>query len=101
MFKNPENYKAFEHLLEGESPPEDWSASFLALWWDAKGNWEKAHAIAQDLGTHWGDWMHAYLHKKEGDLWNARYWYRTAGMPENKESLEQEFTSLFNALLHE
>ena len=45
--------------------------------------------------------MHAYLHKKEGDLWNARYWYRTAGMPENKDSLVQEFTSLFNALLHE
>ena len=51
----------------------------LALWWDAKGDWEKAHEIAQDVGGPDGAWVHAYLHRKQGDVGNAGYWYRQAG----------------------
>ena len=53
--------------------------ALLALWWDAKGDWEKAHEVAQDVAGVDGAWVHAYLHRKEGDLGNASYWYRRAG----------------------
>ena len=55
------------------------SGALLALWWDAKGDWEKAHGIAQDVAGQDGAWVHAYLHRKDGDLGNAGYWYRQAG----------------------
>jgi hypothetical protein len=55
------------------------SGALLALWLDAKGDWEKAHGIAQDVAGPDGAWVHAYLHRKEGDLGNAGYWYRRAG----------------------
>ena len=51
----------------------------LALWWDRKGDWEKAHEVAQDVAGSDGAWVHAYLHRKEGDVGNAAYWYRVAG----------------------
>jgi hypothetical protein len=53
--------------------------ALLALWWDAKGEWDKAHEIAQDVDGADGAWVHAYLHRKDGDLGNAGYWYRRAG----------------------
>ena len=52
--------------------------ALLALWWDAKGDWEKAHEVAQEVAGVDGAWVHAYLHRKEGDLGNAGYWYRRA-----------------------
>ena len=55
------------------------SGSLLALWCDAKGDWEKAHEVAQDVAGRDGAWVHAYLHRKEGGLGNAGYWYRRAG----------------------
>jgi hypothetical protein len=55
------------------------SGALLALWWDAKGDWEKAHEVAQDVEGRDGAWVHAYLHRKEGDLGNAAYWYRRGG----------------------
>jgi hypothetical protein len=55
------------------------SGALLALWWDAKGDWAKAHEVAQDVAGVDGAWVHAYLHRKEGDLGNAAYWYRRAG----------------------
>ena len=57
----------------------EFDGALLALWWDAKGNWEKAHGIAQDVAGADGAWVHAYLHRKDGDLGNAGYWYRQAG----------------------
>src|SRR5947207_3353376 len=54
------------------------SGALLALWWDARGDWEKAHQVAQDVAGRDGAWVHAYLHRKEGDLGNAGYWYRQA-----------------------
>lgn len=68
-------------LDTGKTPPQGISAPLLALWYDAKGDWERAHDIAQDLGSKEGDWIHAYLHRKEGDEGNAAYWYRRAGKP--------------------
>jgi hypothetical protein len=55
------------------------SGSLLALWWDSKGDWDKAHEVAQDVASADGAWVHAYLHRKEGELGNAGYWYRRAG----------------------
>jgi hypothetical protein len=57
----------------------EFKGALLALWWDAKGDWEKAHGIAQDVARADGAWVHAYLHRKEGDLGNAGYWYQRAG----------------------
>ena len=96
---NPESREVFQSALKGDSPPFSWSEPFKALWWDARGNWESAHEIAQELTTPWGSWMHAYLHRKEGDLWNAGYWYRKAGVPERRGSLEGEFEALLQAAL--
>jgi hypothetical protein len=53
--------------------------ALLALWWDARGDWNRAHEVAQDVAGPDGAWVHAYLHRKEGDLENAGYWYRRAG----------------------
>ena len=60
------------------SDGKEFSGALLALWWDAKGEWAKAHEIAQDVAGADGAWVHAYLHRKEGDEGNALYWYRRA-----------------------
>lgn len=96
---NPASRGAFRDTMECDAPPEGWSLPFRSLWWDARGNWEAAHEIAQELPTSWGSWMHAYLHRKEGDLWNAGYWYGRAGVPERRGSLDSEFEDLLEALL--
>jgi hypothetical protein len=71
----------------------------LALWHDARGNWDEAHRIAQDVDTNDGAWVHAYLHRREGDLENARYWYRRAGRQEAVDALEQEWMRIVETLL--
>jgi hypothetical protein len=70
-----------------------------SLWYDAKGEWDQAHRIAQDVAGADGARVHAYLHRKEGDPSNARYWYRRAGHPAATEPLEQEWTRLVEELL--
>ena len=70
-----------------------------ALWFDGKGDWEKAHDLAQQDEGGAGDWVHAYLHRKEGDLGNAGYWYRRAGKPTAKGSLDEEWSAITAALL--
>ena len=79
-----------------EEPQASWSPYQNALYWDKKGNWTKAHEIIQDLETKEAAWIHAYLHRKEGDEWNAGYWYRRAGQDFYKGSLEQEWIILWN-----
>ena len=71
--------ESFKNSLRATEPPETLSAPLRALWWDAKGDWHRAHACAQEDGSEAGAWVHAYLHRKEGDLSNAAYWYRKAG----------------------
>ena len=68
-----------------------------ALWWDARGDWDRAHAVAQGIETAEGAWVHAYLHRKEGDLSNADYWYRRAGRTRPQGTLDAEWESLVRA----
>jgi hypothetical protein len=70
-----------------------------ALWQDARGDWEKAHTLAQDIDDASGARVHAYLHRKEGDLGNAGYWYRRANQPMATDSLDSAWTRIVTALL--
>jgi hypothetical protein len=86
-------FEEFKTSIELPSPPNA-SPILQALWHDAKGNWEAAHNIAQDIHSRDGSWLHAYLHRKEGDQWNAGYWYRQAGKPVHTGSMEHEWEEL-------
>jgi hypothetical protein len=79
--------------------PQRLSPALAALWWDARGDWHKAHERAQEQDDADGAWVHAYLHRKEGDLANAGYWYRRAGKPVAGVPLEEEWTAIARALL--
>ena len=70
-----------------------------ALWHDGRGDWDAAHKLAQAVDDESGAWVHAYLYRKEGDLGNARYWYRRASQPEAIDSLEAEWDRIVTALL--
>ena len=95
------NIETFKQTLAKTEPPE-LSHALCALWWDAKGDWDKAHACAQqDEVSPAGVWVHAYLHRKEGDLKNAGYWYGRAGRPVASASLEAEWAAIAGALLAE
>jgi hypothetical protein len=95
----PNDYKEFRRQLQLESPPDLWPEALKALWWDAKGCWEISHEIAQDLPSETGSWIHAYLHRKEGDEWNAGYWYRRAKKPFPEESLDREAESIISWII--
>ncbi len=79
--------------------PAGLSGALRALWHDMRGDWDEAHRIAQDVEDETGAWVHAYLHRKEGDLSNASYWYRRAGRPAATGTLEEEWRSIVSALL--
>jgi hypothetical protein len=85
--------------LSRDDPPSDLPETVQALWHDARGDWDRAHRIAQDIDGPDGSWVHAYLHRKEGDLSNASYWYRRAGRIQPRATLEQEWEQIANALL--
>ena len=89
----------FTASLSGAAPAPDLAAPLAALWWAAKGNWDQAHGIAQDEAGADGAWVHAYLHRVEGDLGNAGYWYRQAGKPIATDALETEWERMVLALL--
>ena len=89
----------FKASLSGATPAPGLDAPLAALWWAAKGNWEAAHKIAQDVETIDAAWVHAYLHRVEGDLGNAAYWYRQAGQPVAKDALGAEWERVASALL--
>jgi len=84
----------FKSSLLTEHPPKGLSPILLALWHDAKGDWEASHNIAQDIDTKEGALIHAYLHRKEGDIWNADYWYKQAGEKRMDITLEEEWNEL-------
>lgn len=77
----------------------EFSGALLALWWDGKGDWQKAHEIAQDVPGAAGAWVHAYLHRKEGDAGNAAYWYRRARRPVEKGDLRREWETIVAEML--
>ncbi len=90
----------FEASLHHSEPPEDWNRALQALWWDACGDWERAHNLVQlDEADRHCAWVHAYLHRKEGDLSNAAYWYRRSGHPVATGSLTDERGSIASTLL--
>lgn len=93
------NLTTFRQTLASETPPADLSNYLQALWWDAKGDWQKAHETIQDLPDKNAAWIHAYLHRKEGDIWNADYWYTRAGRKRPNRSLEEEWESITEDLL--
>lgn len=89
----------FRASLDAPAPPPDLSAALQALWWDARGAWERAHEAAmRDEGAE-AAWVHAYLHRKEGDRSNAAYWYRRAGRTMPDGTLEAEWEAIAAALL--
>lgn len=87
-------YADFKASLAQPEPPKGLSLALMALWWDAQGDWDRAHEYAQQREDEAGNWVHAYLHRKEGDTWNAGYWYRRAKQPEASGSLEAEWEQL-------
>ena len=89
----------FKASLSDPSPAPEFNAPLAALWWAAKGQWDKAHNIVMHEETAEAAWVHAYLHRVEGDLGNAGYWYRRAGKPQAKDSLEAEWERIVSALL--
>ncbi|NAY90701.1 hypothetical protein GTQ34_02110 [Muricauda sp. JGD-17] len=95
----PSSFSDFQETLEAAKPSLDWPLPLQALWWDAKGDWNASHDMAQELHTPMGSRIHAYLHRKEGDQWNADYWYRRAGKTFLKYDLNQEFRELVEANL--
>lgn len=93
------DFDAFKAALAREAPPAGLRPAVRGLWWDAKGDWAKAHELAQAQDDRDGAWVHAYLHRKEGDAGNAAYWYRRAGRPVASESLAREWEAITRALL--
>ncbi|HKS97689.1 MAG TPA: hypothetical protein VJV74_16360 [Terriglobia bacterium] len=89
----------FRDSLSREKPPAGLSRALTGLWWDAKGDWKQAHESAQQDEGPAGSWVHAYLHRKEGDSSNAGYWYRRADKPPARSSLEQEWIEIAESLL--
>ena len=93
------NLAEFQLSQNQTTPPSGLSLALQALWFDARGDWNRAHELAQKEGESTGDWVHAYLHRKEGDASNARYWYVRAGKPACSSSLEEEWAAISEALL--
>ena len=89
----------FKSSLSQSEPPDGLTPALQALWWDGKGDWAKAHGCVDDEPGEVAAWVHAYLHRKEGDLGNAGYWYGQAGKPVAKVSLEAEWAAITASLL--
>ena len=92
--------REFRESVKQQIPPEGLTAPLAALWWDAKGEWVQAHALVDELETNDGMAVHAYLHRKEGSLSNADYWYERAGRKFQRPSLEDEWEALVAGLLN-
>ena len=87
--------------LNGGKPPAEVPDTLAALWWDKKGDWDTAHGVAQEIATARGSAVHAYLHREEGVLWNADYWYSWAGRKRPDVSLAEEWRLLVREMLSE
>ena len=96
------SFDTFEASLSHSGPPGAWSRALQALWWDARDDWERAHGIVQmNEADRQCAWVHAYLHRKEGDPSNAAYWYRRAGQPVATDSLIQERQAIADTLIRD
>lgn len=90
---------SFKASLTQPSPPTALTPPLQALWHEARGEWHRAHETVQELDTPAAAWVHGYLHRKEGDAGNARYWYRRAGQPDARVPLDVEWEAIVAALL--
>ena len=97
--RSPMNLAVFRQSLAAAAPPADLTPALQALWHDGRGDFDRAHELAQGDEGGPGDWVHAYLHRKEGDAGNAAYWYRRAGRPVCREPLDAEWEAIASALL--
>jgi len=89
----------FKASVENDAAPAELSTGLQALWYDAKGDWDKAHSLAQDTPDPIGAWVHAYLHRVEGDESNAGYWYKRAGKDHSSAELPTEWEEIASTLL--
>ncbi len=89
----------FVQSISEQQPPASLSVYLQALWYDAKGDWHEAHSMIDHLHDETACWVHAYLHRKEGDLANADYWYRRAGKTRPSLSLQEEWKMIVEQLL--
>ena len=101
-------FNEFKLSLSQNSPPKNLNDLLTALWYDAKAHpsaneasWDKAHKITQDISGKDAAWVHAYLHRKEGDSGNASYWYSRAGKPFSNKTLDEEWEEIVKVLLVE
>jgi len=92
------NFADFKNSLAQPEPPKGLAPALAALWWAAKDDWERAHKLVMDEGGTDCAWVHAYLHRVEGDLENARYWYQQAGKPVANGALAAEWDSIVQVL---
>ena len=92
-------FETFKDTINHESPPTELDVYCLALWHDAKGDWTYAHEVVGNLDDSKAAWVHAYLHRKEGDIWNADYWYRRAKRTRPDITLQEEWSNIASALL--
>jgi hypothetical protein len=95
------NGNEFLETLRLDSPPAGLTAALASLWWDAKGEWAQAHGLVDELETKEAMAVHAYLHRKEGSLANADYWYARAGRRFHRPAIEDEWNALVAGLLSE
>jgi hypothetical protein len=93
------NREEFKTSLAQSEPPDGLSAPLVALWWDAKQDWTRAHALVDELETRDAIAVHAYLHRKQGQTSNAEYWYERAGRRFRRTTLEEEWQALVDGLL--
>jgi len=93
------NFDEFRQTVSSSEPPGKISIYLLSLWYDAKDDWEKAHTIIQDMNDTTAAWIHAYLHRKEGDIGNADYWYHRANKKRPAITLPEEWEIVVRSLL--
>ena len=91
-------FDEFKATLSEDSPPTSVSLPLQAMWFAGKGEWDKSHDICQESNQEL-DWVHAWLHRQEGDLSNAGYWYRRANQTMSESTLEEEWDEIAQALL--
>ncbi len=92
------NRDEFRASLAHDEPPGGVPVTLEALWWDAKGEWARAHGLVDELESPEGMAVHAYLHRKEGEAWNAEHWYGRAGRGFYRPALEAEWEALVEGL---
>jgi hypothetical protein len=93
------DFETYRASLKSATPPGESNVYLQSLWHDGKGDWEKSHNIIQDVNDKTAAWIHAYLHRKEGDVFNANYWYNKAGRRMPGYALDKEWEEIVKELL--